>query len=106
MRSSVKINGVELTRAQIEGALKELNTPVNPTPAERHGLVRRYDGDGDAYLVLDPERLRQALKDVDYWSRKSKDVVVLLNSRGHLSVSEEYDLGRESKEAFTIKAKR
>jgi hypothetical protein len=41
MRSSVKINGVELTRAQIEGALKELNTPVNPTPAERHGLVRR-----------------------------------------------------------------
>lgn len=49
MRNSVKINGVELTRAQVEAAMAELNTPAPTVHRVRFddtsGAIRAKNGD-------------------------------------------------------------
>jgi hypothetical protein len=62
MRNTVKVNGVQLTRSQVEQALKELNTPVVLTSKQKHGMVRKAHPDSEGYMLLDVETVLRSLK--------------------------------------------
>lgn len=50
-RNEVVIDGVKLTRTQVELALKKLNEPPQPKPGQR---VRHQGVSKSFYIVLDP----------------------------------------------------
>lgn len=68
MKDSVLVNGVALTRSQIEQAMNELNQPDRPSHRERHGRIRRSVGNAD-YLLLDAERVKRQIEKFDSLGR-------------------------------------
>jgi len=80
-KNSVIINGVTLTRAQVEAALKDLNTPA-PQPMVS-GTVIMPRGSGlvwdSAHLMLDTESVLDAAKRAFSWNKPFVGVRIPLN---------------------------
>lgn len=71
------VNGITLTRAQVEAAFKDLNTPP-PPKGITHGIVclRKPDPCGGNWLIIDRGKLDAVLASAD------KSAHVLLSLRG------------------------
>lgn len=78
-KNSVIINGVTLTRAQVEAALKDLNTPAPQPMVSGTVITPRGDGWGNAYLLLDAKAVLDAAKFVVSWGKPFVSVRIPLN---------------------------
>lgn len=95
VRSSVVVDGVTLTRAQVEEALAELNKPAEPTaeehiaalqPGDHITFTRQYPPYGyNTYIVTSAPRLYVNIANGKQWG--ADDAVVAFHLRnGRLTI--------------------
>lgn len=88
-RNEVVIDGVKLTRAQVEAAIKKLNEPPQPKPGQR---VRHQGVSKSFYIVLEPSAAVVLAK---YYNYSDNDItkrvwVVSLETGAVHTIANEY----------------
>lgn len=93
VRSSVVVDGISLTRQQIEQALEALNKPVEPTPEERIAalepgdhitFIRMYSGPC-TYIITSAPRLYVNVETGLKWTATEEEVALHLRN-GRLTI--------------------